>query len=365
MKKHVLYVIVGFIFNLNCIAGAHSERGKQDSINDGPYIFHMNDALKVIWIENDALKEELVTPDNFTEIKNKFNLLFNYADLTNAYLQKPDFNQSYNDIDSVSVITDIHGEYASYINLLKATGIIDDNLNWKFGKGHLVILGDTFDRGDMVTEVLWHIFGLEKQAVEAGGMVHVLLGNHEVLVLDKDVSYISDKYKKVESISDTKYYDLYSENSVLGKWLRSKPVIITINNTIFVHAGISIELVNKNLKIDEINQIFFEKIVGKNVPANVKNQNMTLLNESNGPLWYRGYFTDKNFSESRLDSILGFYNKDFIVVGHTTYSDIKSLFNNKILGVDAGIMNAQPGEMLILKNGIFYKGYITGSRIKL
>ncbi len=64
-------------------------------------------------------------------------------------------------IDSIGIITDIHGEYSTYLNLLNANGIIDNDLNWKFGKGHLVIIGDTFDRGAMVTEVLWHLFGLE------------------------------------------------------------------------------------------------------------------------------------------------------------------------------------------------------------
>jgi len=101
-------------------------------------------------------------------------------------------------------------------------GIIDKNLNWKFGTGHLVVLGDTFDRGDMVTEVLWHLFGLEKQAAKAGGMVYVLLGNHEALVLNKDLSYLNEKYKEVEVISNTNYFDLYSENSVLGRWLRNR-----------------------------------------------------------------------------------------------------------------------------------------------
>ena len=240
-----------------------------------------------------------------------------------------------------------------------------DILNWNFGKGHLVVLGDIFDRGTMVTEVLWHLFGLEKQAAEAGGMVHILLGNHELLVLDKDISYINEKYKTVEEISNTKYFDLYSENSVLGKWLRSKPVIITINDIIFVHGGISIELVRRNLKVKKINQTFANKIIGKDMASVCADQELFFLSDNYGPLWYRGYFTDRNFSESRLDSILGFFNKDHIVVGHTSYNDIKTLYNDKIFGVDAGIMNNQPGEMLIYKNGSFYKGYITGNRIKL
>jgi hypothetical protein len=206
---------------------------------------------------------------------------------------------------------------------------------------------------------------LERQASEVGGMVHVVLGNHELLILSKDLSYINEKYVKVETISNTKYFDLYSENSVLGKWLRSKPVIITINDIMFVHAGISMELVKRNLMVRQINQIFSNRIVGKDPQTVCEDEELLFLSDTYGPLWYRGYFTDKNFCESRLDSILNFYNIKHIVVGHTSSNDIKSLYDNKILRIDAGIMNDQPGEILIYKNGAFYKFYLNGARIKL
>jgi hypothetical protein len=365
MKKQHLYLLINLFINLNSYGIYHLNGSNPDSINDGPYIFYVDDKLKVTWIENGILREGQINPENFAKIKKNFNLSFNYRDLADAYFLSSNSRQSYKSIDSLSVISDIHGEYNTYITLLKAMGIIDQNLKWSFGKGHLVVLGDIFDRGNMVTEVLWHLFGLEKQAEKAGGMVHVLLGNHEVLILNKDLSYISEKYKKVEAISNSNYSDLYSENSVLGKWLRTKPAIISINNIIFVHGGIAMELVQRNLSIRRINQIFSSNIMGKEKESGEDYKVSDFLNDFNGPLWYRGYFTDANFQESRLDSILSFYHKEHIVVGHTTQKDVQSLFNNKIFGVDAGIMNDQPGMMLICKDGIFYKGSINGIRIKL
>jgi len=364
MMKFFVLVIILFLFQ-NSFAMYHSEGENPDSINDGPYIFKVNDQFKVKWVENSVLKEFDLIPKNFPGVKKNFHLLCNYKDLTDTYKLKTNFSHTYKKIDSISVISDVHGEYNIYIDMLKAMGIIDENLNWKFGKGHLVILGDIFDRGDMVTEAAWHVFGLEKQAAKAGGMVHVLLGNHEVLVLNGDLRYINKKYKKVEAISNTTYCDLYSENSVLGKWLRFKPVVITINDIIFVHAGISIEMVQRNLKFKQINQIFSDSIVGKKMESIYKSQELTFLSEEKGPLWYRGFFTDRTFCESRLDSILDFYEKKYIVVGHTFKKEIESLYNRKIFGIDAGIMYKQPGEMLIYKNGIFYKGLIDGRRIKL
>jgi len=365
MKKQFHYLIIGLFFSLNASAINRSEVSDRDLINDGPYIFMVNNELKAKWIENNVIREDFIKPDNFNYIKKKFKLLCNYDDLTHTYLLKPEYRQSYNMADSIGIIADIHGEYHTYIKFLKAMGIIDKNLNWKFGKGHLVVLGDTFDRGNMVTEVLWHLFGLEKQAVKAGGMVHVLLGNHEFMVLRKDLSTISEKYRKVEAILNAHYYNLYSDSSVLGKWLRTKPVIITINNTIFVHGGLSIEMVQRNLKIDQINRKFSNKIIGQD-PGWINNdEELAFLNKDNGPIWYRGYFRDTSFCESKIDSILDFYGKDHIVIGHTPNEGIVSLFNTKILGADTGIMFKPPEELLMFKNGFFYKCDIKGNRIKI
>ena len=292
-------------------------------------------------------------------------MLFSYDDLKNTFLLKPDYSQNYTKIDSIGIITDIHGEYGIYLNLLNKMGIIDANLNWSFGKGHLVVLGDVFDRGNMVTEVFWHIFGLEKQAEKAGGKVHFLLGNHEVMVLGKDLRYINEKYRAVESIIDTTYCSLYSDSTVIGRWLRSKPVMITINDIIFVHAGISAALVRRDLDIDQINQIFSDRILGKNTDQVYTDEELTFLNDDLGPIWYRGYFQDTTLNESRVDSILNYYGKKHIVIGHTTNKEIHSFYHNKILGADTGIMYKRQGEMIIYKNGSFYRGLASGKRIRL
>ena len=252
-----------------------------------------------------------------------------------------------------------------YTDILQANGVIDKDLNWKFGKGHLVFLGDAFDRGDRVTELLWHLFTLEKQAEKAGGMVHVLLGNHDDMALSGDQRYMNEKYRKVEELTKTNYSDLYSENSVLGKWLRNKPVMITINDMLFVHGGISIDMVRMKLPVKQVNKLFASKIIGKDIAPDNKNKQVELLAGDNGPLWYRGYFEDSTFSENRLDSILTFYDSKHIVVGHTTFKNIKVLYNNKIIGIDAGIGYEQPGEVFIYKKGNFYSGSVTGERTKL
>jgi len=363
MKKSALILLI-CLYNLSSSAVYQNEE-HYEPINDGPYVFYVNDSLKARMIENSVLSEYYISVENYPEIKTAIHLSCQYKDLLSVYSQKADYSQNYHEVDSVIAISDVHGQFEKYTDILKANGVIDKDLNWKFGKGHMVYLGDAFDRGDRVTELLWHLFTLEKQAEKAGGMVHVLLGNHDDMALSGDQRYINEKYRRVEDLTKTNYSDLYSGNSLLGKWLRSKPVMITIDDLLFVHGGISIDLVRMKLPVKQVNKLFSSKILGKALAPDNKNKKVELLSGDDGPLWYRGFFEDSTFCESRLDSILNFYDSKHIVVGHTTFKNIKVLYNNKIVGIDAGIGYNQPGEVFICKKGIFYSGSIKGERTKL
>jgi hypothetical protein len=360
MKKLIFLMLI--ILSNSTFSAVYQQRAESDSIHDGPYVFYANDTLKAWMIENNLLKEYFITPTNFADVKTNLQLSCDYSDLLKVYSHKADYSQNFKDVDSLIVISDVHGQYLKYLDILIANGVIDKELNWNFGKGHLVFLGDAFDRGDKVTELLWHLFTLEKQALEAGGMVHVLLGNHEDMVFSNDLRYMNTKYKKVEEITKTSYTGLFSESSVLGKWLLNKPVIISINDLLFVHAGISTELVRMKLTVKEVNKLASNKVIGKIIEPGNKDERIELLAGDKGPLWYRGYFKDSTFSEARLDSVLSFYSKNYILVGHTTFKSIKGYFNNKLIGVDAGIGYDGPGEVLFYINNVFYIGSHNGRR---
>jgi hypothetical protein len=266
---------------------------------------------------------------------------------------------------SIAIISDLHGEYNNYIRLLKKSGIIDKDLNWSFGKNHLVILGDIFDRGPMVTEILWHLFGLEMQASAAGGKLHIILGNHEYMILTGNSQFINTKYLNVEQVMGKSYSSLFLANSVLGNWLRKKPVIVKVNSILFTHAGISTELVREKMGMDQINLIFREKLTGSTAYESDTTGGRFLNIHIDEMLSYRNYFADKEFNETKLDSILFFYGVNRIIVGHTTLPEVKSMFSNKLLGADAGIMNYHSGEILLYQNGIFYRVSYNGKREKI
>jgi len=346
------------------IPGEMASGQAAESVWDGPYLFIDNNNLKSISVRNGVVKYMEVDSVNFNLLRKRYDLRFSYNDIFEKYHSEPE-NQSFTRDGSIAIMSDLHGEYDNYIKLLKRTGIIDQDLNWSFGKGQLVILGDIFDRGPMVTEILWHLFGLEMQAADAGGKVHILLGNHEYMILTGDDKFINNKYRNIEQITGKSYSDFFVSNSVLGNWLQKMPVVIKINNMLFTHAGISTDLVREKTDIDQMNRIYRDILTGRpDDGSDLTSRSMknTQLSEM---LFFRGYFTDDLFSESKLDSVLTFYGVKRIIVGHTTLSEVKSMYHDKLIGIDAGLMYYHSGEMLLYENGEFYRVLFNGQRKKI
>ena len=334
-------------------------------ITDGPYIFFENDKTIVKWILNDKLKEKEIRRNNYKIINKKFGFKFNPDWIKQAEFQNINFTQKYSTVESVIAVSDVHGQYDLLVKLLKEHNVIDNKFNWIFDKGHLVVLGDVMDRGTHVTEIIWLIYRLEQQAKEKGGMVHVMLGNHELMVLGKDLRYVHEKYTKSAELMSTSYDQLFSTNSFLGKWIRNKPVIVKINDMLFVHAGISPEVVYRGFSQTKINRLFANNIIGKNKKDILRDPELSLLRGKYGPVWYRGYFRDNQLNESEITSILEYFNAKQIIVGHTSMPNIVSLYNNKIIGIDSSIKIGDSGEILIFKNNEFYRGTSNGALIKL
>jgi len=343
----------------------NSKPFSKKNIKDGPYIFYENGNFLVKWIKNNKSFQREVKDNNFKFVERKFGLKLNSNDILEKINATPDYTQTFSGIENLIAISDIHGQYETFVRLLISNKVIDKNLNWIFGNGHLVVLGDLMDRGPKVTESLWFVYQLEKKAKISGGKVHVLLGNHELMVLNNDTRYINNKYQETSKLFLTSYSKLFSENTILGNWLRKKPAMVKINDILFVHAGISLELVRKEISIEKANKLFINQITGKSWDIILNDSLLTFMMGDYGPVWYRGYFDLPVLHEYKIDFITNYFDVNHIVVGHTSFSNIISIYNNKILGIDSSIKLGNYGEVLIYKNKMFYRGTLSGSLIEL
>lgn len=236
------------------------------------------------------------------------------------------------------VVADTHGEYEILVQMLRSQRIVDQQLHWAFGRGHLVMLGDVFDRGAHQTEILWLLYALEAQAQQAGGGVHVLLGNHEVMALHGEARYLNPKYRQVAAtLGVESYAALFAQNTVLGQWLRSKAAVMRVNDLLCLHGGISPEVAERDLGLDEINAAIRQSWHPREVHEARDRELIEFLLAQNGPLWYRGYFPDAaghvEASDEGVDRVLKYFDVRKILVGHTRVPTITPLMNGKVIAV--------------------------------
>lgn len=267
----------------------------------------------------------------------------------------------YRDNRSIVAISDIEGNFQEFRELLQAAGVIDRYLIWDFGDGHLVLTGDFFDRGTMVTECLWLIYKLEEEAKKSGGRVHFILGNHETMNLQGDTRYVNAKYQLTANTLDVPLSELYSKNNELGRWLRTKNIMVKIGDHLFVHAGISQKINNLNLSIVQINTLARPVL---DLYQKHENDTLQTIMWSVGPLWYRGYYGKESIPEV-IDRTLEQYEVSRIITGHTVVADsISTWYNGKVINIDTRHSEGF-SEALLIENGNYYAIDKTGRKRNL
>ncbi|KKL80576.1 hypothetical protein LCGC14_2003370, partial [marine sediment metagenome] len=340
------------------------------SFVDGPYMEILPaDQLKVSYLSHDSIENTsriIYTTNAFNSSTCKVEGI---GEDETFYVINKDYTvppSVYIDVSRILAVGDIHGQYSRMTGILMEAGVINEDLQWQWGDGHLVFTGDIFDRGNQVTECLWFIYNLEKQADIHNGKVHLLLGNHEFMVLNNDIRYISNRYYGITSNLELDYAELFNRNTILGKWLRSKNTIEKINDLIFVHAGISHEFDLRNISIDSTNDALRATLNGQSNSNPSELQEFLLGNQ--GPIWYRGYFRGSrrvpkmNFEE--MDDVLTAYGAESIIVGHTETDTISSIYNSAVIDINVPLWNRNiPGQALLIENDHFYRVYISGDRI--
>ena len=336
MSQKSLKRIVGsitIIIGLTAIFLVAAFFSKSDTDTDGPHLIYNNDGVKEISYQLTGRKlktDESQHAKKHNEISiniPKENISFN-VQIAQSH-EVPDYE--YPEPDRILVTSDIEGDINFFVQILRSNGVITKDYNWNYGDGHLVIIGDVFDRGKYVTECLWLIYKLEHQAKQSGGQVHFLLGNHEIMSLQGDHRYIHRKYKRLTSKTKTEYKEFFALNTELGKWLRTKNTIEKIGNRLFVHGGVSPDIINNKLSINQINQTIRRQIDSRILKNNALAK---LIMGTQGPMWYRGYIEDP-ISSTEIKKIREYFDVEKIIIGHTLVKEISSLHDNQVYAVDA------------------------------
>lgn len=312
---------------------------------------------------------------------------------------------------------DSHGAYQELVKTLTAAELIDADLNWQGGQSILVSTGDILDRGPHPRKILDLLMKIEKQAEAAGGSFYMNLGNHEVMILVGDYRYVAaeeyqefaeeeseelrasyfqhyltyhehDKKLQVQADKDTQLaeirsafeqtypagffarFEAFSVDGKYGQWLLDKPFISKINQSLFMHGGLSPELpyhsindLNLDLKEKLKSYIYYwhqlvkrgqllansklaqrEKFIRGLSRKSIKKFSGFLpefLFSSQSPTWYRGASYCHPYYETQLlSSNLERFGADKLFVGHTrTIShQIETQHRQQVYFLDTGML---------------------------
>lgn len=325
------------------------------SEQDGPYVLYGEGTSKLIQVRAGKL-ETLALPKAPLSVMTENGQ--HHFEVALHPIKKPDW--SYKSKGEILVLSDPHADFESFYSILRAQQVIGGNYQWTFGKNQLVIIGDVFDRGVDVLPIFWLIYKLEAEAEKAGGKVHFLFGNHEEMILRENLKYNESKYLALKDKLGMEYRDLWSANSELGRWLLSRNTMEKIGDKLFVHAGLSSQLLTDKWTIPAVNDsvrsnIFKTKAEREQSPA------AKFLFGSIGPLWYRGMVRDEEkyepLAEQDLQKLLVYYGVKEVYVGHTIFPEVTTFYANRVFAVNVNNRsNREKGRSrgLLLRKGKTY-----------
>src|SRR4029078_3704060 len=335
---------------------------------DGPYVLYRNDSVFVNYIEGDSLSASLKTDSMKLSGRDNITLRINTdvpGKTFNVRLKQKLDNEKaeYKKVSKMLILSDIEGNFEALRKLLQANHVIDDDFNWTFEKNHLVLIGDFVDRGTMVTEVLWLIYSLEEKAKAAGGYVHYILGNHEIMNMSDEIDYVQERYIQHAQLMNKPYMQLFGQNSEIGRWLATKNVIERVGNTLFTHGGVSGYLNSLNISLKELNEI--TKPFYTDTTYRYKDDRLNLIYSDFGPFWYRNYYKAPRANPQQIDSTLDIYNVRSITTGHTIIAnEIRSLYNGKVFNVDVHQSEGR-SEALLIDDGKFWRVNSSGEKFDI
>ncbi|MGH8076620.1 MAG: metallophosphoesterase [Lysobacter sp.] len=235
------------------------------------------------------------------------------------------------------VASDFEGDFAAFTTLMQGNGVIDAQLHWTYGDGQLVLVGDMVDRGRNVLPLLWLVYRMEAEAKAAGGAVHYVLGNHEQKLLTGRASDVDRKYLGTIRLAGQSHQTLWDERSELGRWLRSKPVLIKVGDYLFTHGGVSPDVLALRPTLDQVDS-YAASVLADDPRKITDARAKAIIWDRMGLLWYRGLAMDMvgmpKAEPAHVQQVLRHFGVRHVVIGHTIARHVGHDYDGAVVRVD-------------------------------
>ncbi|MGE3173448.1 MAG: metallophosphoesterase [Planctomycetota bacterium] len=248
----------------------------------------------------------------------------------------------------VVAIGDLQGDLCGLEAILRTAKLVDAAGEWIGARRHLVLAGDLIGGHADGCLLTFRVRRLERQARAAGGAVHALLGNHELLPargeVDKWTGAEKEQWRRhpPAGAPSPKPRDAFRGDGAPAHWLRRRNAVVRIGDDLFAHAGVDAWLTVA--AVGEVNATVRAWIAHwQGVGASPSPATQWAVGApgmardaalARGPLWTRGFKPDGDRrpaggpSRADLCAWLDAHGLRRLVVGHAP--------------VDGGVLQAHP-----------------------
>ncbi len=258
----------------------------------------------------------------------------------------------------IVAVGDVHGDLDATLRVLKLGGLIDAEGHWAGGATVFVQTGDQLDRGDDEQAILDLLTRLEAEAEAAGGAVHILNGNHELMNAAGDFRYVTPG--GMLDFADAPGVDTsapgverfpeplqaraaaFLPGGVYAKVLATRNTAVIVGDTVFVHGGV---LPKYAPALDALNQAGRTWLTRGGPPP------MDLL-APDGLVWNRDYSVPAPSPQACADlhAALTELKAARMVVGHTVQArGITSACDQEVWRIDVGMAKHYGGQPAALE----------------
>jgi hypothetical protein len=273
-------------------------------------------------------------------------------------------------VDRIIVIGDLHGDYSLTISILRSLGIIDVNNNWIGGNTNVVQIGDQLDGlrpdtdnseyiatnrkyGDI--ELFNFFTKLHYKAIVHGGCVISLLGNHELMNTEGDMTYVSEngynKFRNFMSPLKARIEAFKRGHKYARVMACTRYPFVFIGSYMFVHAGIIDKFINR-YNIDSKEKMNKIGIGIRHWLLNLVHSHKyydIMTNQIYSPFWLRvlGMLPENLPYEDKkcnmlLHTTMKIFKLNGMIIGHTPQlftngSRVNATCGDRVIRVDTGM----------------------------
>ena len=270
----------------------------------------------------------------------------------------PSLPTRFPDSPRIVAFGDLHGDLDATRRALRLAGAIDEQDHWIGGKLVVVQTGDQIDRGNQEQAILDLFVRLAKEAARAGGAVHVLNGNHELMNAALDLRYATpgglrdfeDAVTKgaIDSLpsgiegAERARAAAFKPGGVYARVLARRNTIVIIGPNVFVHGGVLPAHVDYG--IERINSEVRSWLEGKTPRPE-------FVDSRRGPTWARVYSSNTDTAAcDTLTLVLERLSANRMIVGHTVQEKgMRSQCDGKVWCIDVGMSAHYGGPTLVLE----------------